>query len=60
MKLRNWTTAFVVTIAIATFTPKFIWDFNTAITITAVLINLAVGFKMLVANKDYLRGLDEV
>ena len=46
--------------AIATFPPKFIWDFNTALTITAVLINLAVGFKMLIANRDYLRGIDEM
>ena len=58
--LRNWATAWVVTMAIATFAPKFIWDFNTALTIAAVLINLAVGFKMLVANRDYLRGLDEM
>jgi len=60
VKLRNWTIAWVVTMAIATFAPKFIWDFNTALTITAVIINLAVGFKMLIANRDYLRGLDEM
>jgi hypothetical protein len=60
VKLRNWTTAWVVTMAIATFAPKFIWDFNTALTIASVLINLVVGFKMLIANKDYLRGLDEM
>ncbi|MCJ8295766.1 MAG: hypothetical protein MJK15_15290 [Colwellia sp.] len=58
--LRNWTFAWVITMAIAAFSPKFIWDFNTALTIAAVLINLAVGFKMLVANRDYLRGLDEM
>ena len=58
--LRNWTIAWVITMAIAAFAPKYIWDFNTALTITAVFINLAVGFKMLVANRDYLRGLDEM
>ena len=58
--LRNWTIAWVVTMAIASFAPRFIWDFNTALTITAVLINLAVGFKMLITNRDYLRDLDEM
>ena len=58
--LRNWTIAWVVTMAIASFAPRFIWDFNTALTITAVLVNLAVGFKMLITNRDYLRDLDEM
>ena len=60
VSLRNWTLAWVFTMAIAAFAPKFIWDFNTALTITAVLINIVIGFKMLVANRDYLRGLDEL
>ena len=58
--LRNWTTAWVITMAIAAFAPRFIWDFNTSLTIITLLINLAVGFRMLVANRDYLRGLDEM
>jgi len=60
VKLRNWTAAWVFTMAIAAFAPKFIWDFNTSITMIALLINLAVGFRMLVANREYLRGLDEM
>ena len=60
MKLRNWTSAWVITMAVATFAPRVIWDFNTMLTITSVLINLGIGFKMLVANRDYLRGLDEM
>ena len=58
--LRNWTFAWVISMAIAAFAPKFIWDFNTALTITAMLINLAVGFRMLIANRTYLRDLDEM
>ena len=34
--------------------------FSIALTIIALLINLAVGFRMLVANREYLRGLDEM
>ena len=53
VKLRNWTAAWVLTMAIAAFAPRFIWDFNTSITMIALLINLAVGFRMLVANREY-------
>lgn len=60
IKLRNWTLAWVITMAIASFAPRVIWDFNTALTILAVLINLGIGFKMLMVNRDYLRGLDEM
>jgi len=60
VNLRNWTAAWVITLAIAVFAPKFIWDFNTTLSITAVLINLAAGFKMLLANIKHLRGLDEM
>ncbi|TWX69804.1 hypothetical protein ESZ36_07620 [Colwellia demingiae] len=58
--LRNWTIVWVITMAIAAFAPRFIWDFNTSLTIITLLINLAVGFRMLVANRKYLRGLDEM
>jgi hypothetical protein len=50
----------VVTMAITAFAPRFIWDFNTSLTIISLLVNLAVGFRMLVANREYLRGLDEM
>ena len=60
IKLRNWTLAWVISMAIASFAPRVIWDFNTALTIIAVLVNLGIGLKMLVVNRDYLRGLDEM
>lgn len=59
-RLRNWTFAWLVASAVATFGPKFIWDFATVPTILAVLVNLGVGFGMIVANKRYLQGLDEL
>lgn len=60
INLRNWTTAWVVSMAITAFAPRFLWDFNTAYTMIAALINLAIGFGMLISNKRYLRGLDEM
>jgi hypothetical protein len=59
-RLRNWTFAWVATMAVAAFGPKYIWAFATLPTILALLVNLGVGFGMIVANKRYLQGLDEL
>lgn len=59
-RLRNWTLAWLVTSALAVFGPKLIWDFDSLLTILGVLINLAVGFGMIWANKQHLQGLDEL
>lgn len=58
--LRYWTLAWVLTSALAAFGPKFIWDYHTALTILGVVINLVMGFRMIIANRDYLRSLDEM
>lgn len=60
VRLRYWTGAWVLTSALAAFGPKLIWDFETVLTIFGVLINLAVGFRMILANRRYVRGLDEM
>ena len=59
-KLKSWTAAWVVSMAITAFAPRFIWDFNTLLTIISVTVNLAIGCGMLLANRVYLRGLDEM
>jgi len=58
--LRYWTLAWVVTSAVAAFGPRFIWDYHTALTILGVVINLVIGFRMIIANKTYLNSLDEM
>ena len=60
VRLRYWTFAWVATMAVAAFGPKIIWDFAALPTILALLVNLAVGFGMIAANKRYLQGLDEL
>jgi len=59
-RLKCWSFAWVATIALATFGPRFIWDFATMPTILGVLLNLGIGFGMIVTNKRYLQGLDEM
>ena len=58
--LRNWAIAWVISMAVAAFAPKYLWDFNVLLTIIAVIVNLATGFGMLFANRRYIRGLDEM
>jgi len=59
-RLGYWTAAWVVTMAVANFGPRFIWQFNESLTVIAILINLAIGFGMIMANKRHLKGLDEM
>ncbi len=60
LRLGYWTSAWVLTMALANFGPKFIWQMNTTLTILAILLNLAIGFGMILANKRHLNGLDEM
>lgn len=60
INLGMWTFAWVLTTAITAFAPKFLWDFNTLLTLIAVIVNVLVGFGMILANRRHLRGLDEM
>ncbi|NNF17546.1 MAG: hypothetical protein HKN70_12435 [Gammaproteobacteria bacterium] len=59
-RLAVWTGAWVLTMALANYGPKFLWNSNEALTIIAVLVNLATGAGMILANKRHLQGLDEL
>ena len=60
VRLGFWTLGWLVTMAIANFGPKFIWQSNESVTIVAILLNLAVGVGMILANQRHLNGLDEL
>jgi hypothetical protein len=59
-RLRYWTFAWLATMALAAFGPKFIWDFATLPTILGVLVNLSIGLGMIMATRLYLQSLDEM
>ena len=59
LKLMGWTVAWVLTLAIATFGPTLAWE-SKAVTLASILLNLAAGAGMILANKDYLQGVDEM
>jgi hypothetical protein len=46
--------------AVANFGPVFLWSRNKSVTAIAILINMAVGFGMIIANKRHLKSLDEM
>lgn len=60
IRLGLWTGAWVLATALVAFGPKLLWDFDTSLTILALLSNLGIGVGMILANKQHLKGLDEM
>ena len=60
LRLGYGTGAWLVTTALATFGPQFIWHDNTLLTAIAIFINLAIGLATILANKHHLQSLDEM
>lgn len=59
-RLFGWTTAWVLTLAIATFGRLFIWGDHETISLIAIIFNLIIGVGFIIANKDHLKSLDEL
>lgn len=60
INLFKWTCLWVLSTALAAFGPKFLWDFNVALSIAGICLSIAIGIGMVLANKRYLQGLDEL
>ena len=58
--LALWTIAWTLSMALATFGPRFIWGEFISLTITVILINAALGVGLIIANIRHLNGLDEM
>lgn len=58
--LAYWTLGWIVTMAIASFGPKLLWDFNSIISVLLIFINTIIGVGMIVMNRKYINGLDEM
>ncbi len=54
-----WTAAWVLTLALAQFGHRFLWQSDVA-TLLAVIFNFAIGLGMIRANVLYLRAMDEL
>ena len=60
VRLAWWTAAWVITMAIAVFGAQFVWKSIPWLILTGILVNLAVGVGMIMANRRHLNGLDEM
>jgi uncharacterized membrane protein len=59
-RLLIWSLVWLMSIALMAFGPKLIWNFNAFATGLAIVINLIVGYKMILVNKQHLLTLDEL
>ena len=60
LRLGGWTGAWVLTLALAAFGPKFLWALAVVPSIVGVLLNLLVGFGMILAVRRDLLSMDEM
>ncbi|MEM8814611.1 MAG: hypothetical protein AAGE85_02230 [Pseudomonadota bacterium] len=58
--LRIWTGVWLVSLALANFGPKFLWDHHSLLSLSSIVVNVALGIGMIVANGRLLNGLDEM
>jgi hypothetical protein len=59
IKLAIWTATWVITMAVATFGPVFLWN-NETFTLIAIIVNVLAGIGMIFMNRIYINGLDEM
>jgi len=59
-KIGAWTSIWLLSTAIATFGPMFIWDYNITVSLIAIVINALIGIAIIKVNIQHLRSLDEL
>lgn len=55
-----WTSAWLLSLIGLTFGTKFLWDYQTSLTLIALIFNLFSGYKMIMANKRLIEVMDEL
>lgn len=55
-----WTLAWVLSNALIVFGSKYLWNFETSLTLAAIALNLIFGTKMILAFKQHLTDMDEM
>ena len=59
-ELRLWTFAWTLSMAIATFGPQFLWNEESVGTLLAIIVNLILGIRMILANRKFINSGDEL
>jgi hypothetical protein len=60
IRIFRWNGAWGVATALMVLGPKFLWNNALVFTLLAVGLDVAVGVRMILANKKYLTELDEL
>jgi len=59
-RVKIWTLAWVLTMALSNFGPRFLWDGQESFTILAIALNFLIGVGMIYVNKLYIQNMDEM
>ena len=59
-ELKIWTLAWTLSMAIATFGPQFLWNEESIGTLLAIVVNLILGVRMILANRKFINSGDEL
>ncbi len=59
-QLAYWTLAWVISVAIASFGPKLLWNFNNTASLISIMLCLLLGAGMIRQNMRYINNLDEL
>ena len=59
-ELKIWTLAWTLSMAIATFGPQFLWNEESVGTLLAIIVNLILGIRMILANRKFINSGDEL
>lgn len=60
IQLAIFTMAWVLSVALSSFGPKFIWDGNQMLTIGSLCINILLAIVLILANRKFLQACDEL
>jgi uncharacterized membrane protein YcfT len=60
LHLGLWTLAWLASTALLRFGAEYIWDYQPAYSITALITHLALGVAMIMVNVKHLANLDEL
>ena len=59
-RLAFWTFAWTLSVALATFGGKYLWEGNQLLNVAAIGLNLLIGVLMILANRNLVENLDEL
>lgn len=60
IQLGIWTLAWLMSLALATFGPIYIWESGKVINSVFIVVNLLIGIGVIIANKKHIEQLDEL